>query len=150
MIVSYDEFTAAFLAKISEFEFARLCPENRQNIVDGYMKRSCAKFSEVCKFDIAAGDDEAREFTFSDDATESEIDEILEIVSEGMVVQWLKPMIYKQENLELALNMTDFTSYSPAELTKQVKAVYTDARENYTNMVNEYSYRHGDLTDLHL
>ena len=149
MTVNYDEFTEAFLLKMVDFDFLRFPEEDRQVIADRYMKLACAKFAEVCKYDIANGDDDAREFTL-DGVTESEVDEILDIVSEGMLMYWMKPMMYKQENLELMLNNVDFTSYSPAELTKQVKAVYTDCRDHFTNMVNEYSYRHGDLTDLHL
>lgn len=149
MSVSYDEFTGAFLAKVSEYEFVHLKEEVATDLIDGYMKRACAKLAEVCKYDLSHCDDDAREYPI-EGATEMEIDEILDIVSEGMVYQWMKSMIYKQENLELMLNMSDYTSYSPAELTKQVKAVYADVRDNFINMVNEYSYRHGDLTDLHL
>ena len=75
---------------------------------------------------------------------------IVDIVSDGMVVQWLRSYLYRQDNLEILLNTVDFTSYSPAELLKQVRTVYADARTNFINIVNEYSYRHGDLTDLHL
>lgn len=149
MNVHYETFTSAFLNKITEFEYLHLQEDDRQAIVDQYMKMACAKFAEVCKYDITNGDDISRQFVL-DGATEMEIDEIVDIVSEGMVMYWMKPMMYKQENLELMLNNVDFSSYSPAELTKQVKAVYVDCRDHFTNMVNEYSYRHGDLSDLHL
>lgn len=149
MTVHYETFTEVFLLKVSEHDFLRFPEEDRQAIADRYMKLACAKFAEVCKYDIANGDDIARQYTL-DGATDSEVDEILDIVSEGMLMYWMKPMMYKQENLEQILNNVDYTAYSPAELTKQVKAVYTDCRDHFTNLVNEYSYRHGDLSDLHL
>ena len=67
-----------------------------------------------------------------------------------MVVQWLKPYVYKQELLESTLNTRDFTAYSPAELLRRVGDAYTKAQKDYIQMVREYSYNHGDLTVLHL
>lgn len=148
MSISYDAITNAFLSKITEFEFLQIPEEDRTIIIDGYMKRAVAAFKNVCQYDLTAYDDTLREFT--DDFDETDIDEILEIISEGMLVQWLKPYVYKQELLENALNTADFTTYSPAELLLRVGNAYAKAQKDYTQMVREYSYNHGDLSELHL
>ena len=149
MSVSYDLFTGAFLAKISEFEFLQLPAADRTNIVDGYMKRAVAEFKHICVYDLMnAMNDETREFAI--DIEDDDIDEIVNIVSEGMVVQWLKPYIYRQELLENTLNTKDFTTYSPAELLMRVGNAYKDSQKDYLQMTREYSYNHGDLTDLHI
>ena len=67
-----------------------------------------------------------------------------------MLVQWLKPFVYKQELLENVLNTKDFTTYSPAELLMRVGNAYSKAQKDYTQKIREYSFNHGDLTDLHL
>lgn len=149
MIVSYDRFTEAFLAKITEYNFLRLTEQNRQELIDGYMKRACSRFNEVCRYDITGGNDELREFDFPG-ITNGELDEILDIVSDGMLEQWFRQHMYKQENLENMLNTSDFTSYSPAELTYRITNAYNMCKRDYTNRIREYSYRHADLTDLHL
>lgn len=149
MSIPYDLFTGAFLAKITEFEFVQLEDENRTIIVDGYMKRAISEFKKNCKYDLtSAYDDDLREFTIDIDA--ADIDELVNIISEGMVVQWLKPYTYKQELLENVLNTRDFVTYSPAELLLRVGNAYTKAQKDYTQMIREYSYNHGDLSDLHL
>jgi len=149
MSVPYDLFASAFLSKITEFEFIKLQSENREAVIDGYLKRAVSAFRKNCKYNLyGSADDEEREFTVS--IPETDVDEIVDIVSEGMVVQWLKPYIYKQELLENALNSRDWTTYSPAELLKQVGNAYAKAQRDYTQMIREYSYNHGDLTDLHL
>lgn len=149
MSVSYDLFTGAFLAKISEFEFLKLPAADRTNLVDGYMKRAVAEFKHICVYDLMnAMNDETREFAI--DIEDDDIDEIVNIVSEGMVVQWLKPYIYRQELLENTLNTKDFTTYSPAELLMRVGNAYKDSQKDYLQMTREYSYNHGDLTDLHI
>lgn len=150
MGVSYDYFTGAFLSKISEYEFIKLAPENRTAIIDDYMKRAFASFKKNCNYDFfTTSNDEARVFDI-DVENEHELDEIADIVSEGMVVQWLKPYAYKQDLLESLLNTRDFTSYSPAELLKQVGSAYTKAQKDFTQMIREYSYNHGNLTELHI
>ena len=149
MSVSYDLFTGAFLAKISEFEFLQLPAADRTNLVDGYMKRAVSEFKHICVYDLMnAMNDETREFAI--DIEDDDIDEIVNIVSEGMVVQWLKPYVYKQELMENALSTRDFATFSPAELNKRVGSAYAKAQKDYVQMIREYSYNHGDLSDLHL
>ncbi len=149
MSVPYDLFTGAFLAKVSEFDFVKLEEKDRAAIVDGYMKRAISAFRKNCKYDLfTTGDDTAREFSV--DIPDEDIDELADIISEGMLVQWLKPFTYKQELLENVLNTKDFTTYSPAELLMRVGNAYSKAQKDYTQMIREYSFNHGDLTGLHI
>ncbi len=149
MGISYDSFTGAFLAKITEFNLYNLAEDVRQDIVDGYMKRAISAFKKNCKYDLTTtANDTLREFDIEiqDDA----FDEIIDIISEGMVVQWLKPYVYRQELLENVLNTRDFTTYSPAELLLRIGNAYSKAQKDYTQMIRDYSYNNGDLTELHL
>lgn len=149
MGVPYDCFTSAFLAKVTEFELSALTDSARQEIVDGYMKRAISAFKKICKYDFTTTSDDAlREFDLTID--DNALDEIIDIVSEGMVVQWLKPYVYKQELLENVLNTRDFTTYSPAELLLRVGNAYAKAQKDYTQMIREYSYNNGDLSELHI
>lgn len=148
MNLSYDMILDTFLSKITEFEFLKIPEEDRIEIIDGYMKRAVNSFDKVCKYDLSKRDDINREFT--DDFDESDINELVDIISEGMVVQWLKPYLFKQELLENVLNTADFTTYSPAELLMRVGNAYEKAQKDYTQMIREYSYNLGDLTELHI
>ena len=126
MSVSYDVFTGAFLSKVSEFDFVNMRVFERNSLIDGYMR----------EFDI--------------DIADGDLDELADIISEGMLVQWMKPFTYRQESLESVLNTRDFTTYSPAELLMRIGNAYKAAQKDFTNMMREYSYNHGDLTDLHI
>ena len=149
MSVPYDIFAGAFLAKISEYSFLSLNEEDRTAIVDGFMKRALNSFRKNCKYDLfTTGNDVDR--LFEVDIPEEDIHELSDIISEGMVVQWLKPYVNKQEILENVLNTKDFTTYSPAELLLRVGNAYSKAQKDYISMIREYSYNHGDLSDLHL
>ena len=151
MTIPYDDFTGAFLAKITEYDLIDLEEDERQEVVDGFMKRTIgnSSFRKVIPYDFASGaDDDAREYTV--DIDEDIIDEIIDIVSDGMLTQWLKPYVYKQELLENILNTRDYTLYSPAELLLRIGNAYTKAQKDYTQAMREWSYNHGDLTRLHI
>ena len=84
------------------------------------------------------------------DIKEEDIDEIVDIVTEGMLVHWMKPYVYKQENLENSLNTADYSGYSPAELLHRIEEAYSVVKKDFTNRIRSYSYEKGDLTDLHI
>lgn len=147
--VSYDVFTKAFLDKVTELDFVSMRAFERSSMVDGYMKRAIASFKRLCQYDLSTtGDDIIREFEV--DIPAEDLDELADIISEGMLVQWMKPYVYKKESLETVLNTKDFTAYSPAELLMRIGNAYKDAKRDFSNMKKNYSYDHGDLTDLHL
>lgn len=148
MSVSYDIFTESFLDKVKEYDFIKLDEVDRTRVVDGYMKRACSQFNRICQYDIITGDDNVREFAA--DIPTKDIDEIADIISEGMLVQWMKPYMYKQENYENMLNTTDFSGYSPAELLYRITSAYRQCKRDFSNMMKDYSYNHGDLSDLHI
>ncbi len=149
MSVSYDVFIGSFLEKVTERDLLSLEQSQRDSVVIGYMKRAISGFRKICQYDFSTtGDDETR--VFNVDVPDDDLTEIADIVSEGMVVQWLKPYVYKQELLENAINTQNFTTYSPAELLLRVGNAYADAKKDYTQMIREYSFNTGDLTDLHL
>ena len=151
MSIPYDVFAAAFLSKITEYDLLMLDDNSRTEIVDRYMfvAMSNSNFKKVCKYNFAAVKNDA-DRVFDMDIDENTIEEIVDIISEGMVVQWLKPYVYKQELLENAISTKDFSVYSPAELLLRVGNTYTKAQKDYLDMIREYSYNHGDLTDLHI
>lgn len=148
MGVPYDLFIAAFLGKVTEYDFIHLEEYDRNTLVEGYLKRACSQFNNVCVYNLTDRNDIIRQFNL--EIPDEEIDEILDIVSEGMLVQWMKPYVYKQDNLSQLLNTKDFTTYSPAELFRQISSAYDSVNKRFTNMMREYSYNHGDLTELHL
>ena len=157
MSLSFDSIISEFLRKISEFEFVNMDEDIREREVDSYLRAAVADFRKNCKYDLTAvKDDTERVFKvdeFEDydaDKFSQDIDELVDILSEGMIIQWMKPYLFRQENLELVINTRDFTTYSPAELLKSIRAAYTQAKKDYKQKIYEYSYNHNDLGVLHI
>jgi hypothetical protein len=150
MDISYDVFTGAFLSKITEYDLLEINEDIRTDIIDGYMKRAMSQFQHISKVKfVSAANDETRTYTV-DFEEDDELTEIADIVSDGMIVQWLKPYLNRQELLESVLNTRDYTTYSPAEMLRRVGEAHTKAQSDFTAAMREYSFNHNDLSRLHL
>ncbi|MDT4340963.1 hypothetical protein RO624_02355 [Ruminococcus bromii] len=150
MIVSYDDFIRVFLDKVKEWKFLdpHLSDKEKTRVCDGYLKRACASFNRKCGYNLYNRDDTTR--TFLENFSAEDVDEIVDIITEGMVAQWFKPYANNADNLENTLNTTDYSGYSPAEILNRVRTAYKEAETCFKNRGNNYSFEHGDLTDLHI
>lgn len=149
MSLSYDAVTGAFLSKIREYEFLQMGGADRVEITDGYLKRAVTAFRKNCLYDLFTTQNDT-DRVFDVEIEDEDLDELVDILSEGMLVQWLKPYVYHEELLQNVMNTRDYTMYSPAELLMRVGNAYKKAQKDYTQMIREYSFNHGDLTELHL
>ena len=147
MIVSYERIISTFLTKITEYRLLNLPASTRDDIVGTYLRQAVTEFSVKCREPIIAFDNEHETLETENDIDETEF---VDIITDGMVYYWFTPMMHNQDILELNLNTTDFTAYSPAELLKQVRAAYTECKMRFRHRLRAYSYDHGDLTDLHI
>ena len=48
----YSDVVNDFLSKVTDYDLHDMLLEDREEIVLGYMKRSCAKFSRLCLIDL--------------------------------------------------------------------------------------------------
>lgn len=152
MSITYDSIREDFLLKINEFKLLDLINRGDDDyaakVIDSYMRRAISEFKHVCGYDFSLKDDESGEFV--DEFSIGDVDEIVNIITDGMVVQWLKPYVNQQELLENTINTRDYTTYSPSELLYRIGNAYNKAKFDYVQATREYSYNHGDLTTLHL
>lgn len=140
----YARFIDAFMEKVTEYKFLQYTDDELFTLGTKYMKNACLKFRKICKADLAAFDDGERVFLADID------DEVVDIVSDGMVVEWLRPYRNNADNLENVLNTKDFTMYSSANLLAQTREALNEAEKQFVQRMREYSFDHGDLTALHL
>ena len=141
----YKAFIDTFLDKISDYKLLNYEDYLVDELAVGYMKRVCTKFDKICQADLSQQDD--NEYAFLSDEID---DEIIDIVTDGMVVEWLRQYVNNSDNLESILNTKDFTMYSSKNLLAEIKSLYQDEQKAFTNSMREYSYNHGDLSNLHL
>ena len=146
MVVSYERIIDEFLQKVTEYRLLEMPEVTRDQIVRSYMRSAISDFQKKCREPLDHYDAETHDVVMKNDLDE---DEFVNIISDGMVFYWFKQYMHNETNLRNHLNSVDFSSYSPAELLKQVKASYEQCRINYLHELRAYTFDHGDLSDLH-
>ena len=145
----YSVFIDAFLEKTIDFNFLSLDDNFKTEMVIGYLNRACSEFDKVCKYDLSKRDNSTQTFEATIDPASDQ--DVINIISEGMIIQWLKPYFYRNENLENALNTKDYSlSSSVQNMSKAIKDIYNNSQKDFVNMMREYSYQHADLTQLNM
>lgn len=144
MATSYSEIYQAFIFKIEGYKLLSLLNEEREKIINIYMTAVCRKIQKKCKkyVDLSDRDDSLKQFNTDID------DDMIDIISECMITEWLKPKIYSDELLESRLNTKDFTEFSPAKLIEHTRYVYEMSENNSRAMVNNYTFSHDDVAEL--
>ena len=144
MATSYSEIFNAFMYKIEGYKLIPLVTEDRERIINIYLTAACRKAYKKCRqyVDLNDRDDKMQEFHIDLE------DDMIDILAECMITEWLKPKLYSDELIESRLNTKDFTEFSPAKLIEQVRAVYDMSELASKVAINNYTFSHGDIAEL--
>lgn len=142
MATQYSDVYNTFLGKITDYELPKFDDVDKEEIIYGFMKSACTKFKRVCVVDLYDRDETLKQFNQSLD------DEIIDIVTEVMIVEWLKPKVLSSENLKNCLSTKDFSLFSPANLLKESRETLELCKKEATKLINNYSFANADFTKL--
>lgn len=138
MNTTYSEVYGWFLDKVTAHSLAMFTDTVKNELVFGYLRSACAKF-KCCKVDLGDRDDDLQVFNNELD------DDVIDIISENMVVAWLQPKLNNEENLVNSLSTKDYSFYSPGNLLAKITDVYKLTKKNSSVMMSNYSFNHGVL-----
>lgn len=144
MATPYSKIYEAFIFKVKAYDLLMLLEEDREDILYIYMTSVCRKvFKTVMPYvDLSDRNEDTKEFNNDID------DDVIDIIAECMITEWLKPQMYSDELLESRLNTKDFTEYSPAKLIEQMRYVYEMSKKESKVIINNYTFSHGDIAEL--
>ena len=139
-MTAYTTIYNSFLDKVNDYDLADMTETMAQTSMRGWLNQAVVRFLESCKKDLT----QTEEGGFSEDLDLMEID----ILTEGMIEAWLKPIRNNLDLLRNALSTKDFTTFSPANLLDKVNDTYTMAHANFLSRIKEYSFIRNDVGDL--
>jgi len=142
MATPYSAVVNIFINKISDYDLPKFSDIEREEILNSYLVSSCAKFFRVCKVDLTDRDENLKQFNQTID------DEVIDILSELMIVEWLKPKLASSEKLKNCLNTKDYSMYSPANLLKETRETFELCKKESKKLINNYSFANADFTKL--
>lgn len=139
-MTAYTTIYNSFLDKVNDYDLADMTAELAQTSMRGWLNQAVVRFLESCKKDLT----QTEEGGFTEDLDLTEID----ILTEGMIEAWLKPIRNNLDLLRNALSTKDFTTFSPANLLDKVNDTYSMAHANFLSRIKEYSFIRNDVGDL--
>lgn len=139
-MTAYTTIYNSFLDKVNDYDLADMTAELAQTSMRGWLNQAVVRFLESCKKDLT----QTEEGGFTEDLDLMEID----ILTEGMVEAWLKPIRNNLDLLRNALSTKDFMTFSPANLLDKVNDTYSMAHANFLSRIKEYSFIRNDVGDL--
>ena len=146
MATLYSDIYNSFLNRITDYDLPAFTEENRESILYGFMISSCSKFKRVCKkmsgIDLSDRDEVNKQFN------SSLSDEQKDIIATGMIVEWVKPKYYLDENMKNVLNTKDYSmAASPVNVLGGVRNTYLQVKKEFKSAINEYSFVNGDTNN---
>lgn len=141
MATPFEDVFSSFLMKVSDDELLDLDEETMKKVLVNLLTLAVARFNQVCVKDLTntqSGD------SFVDDLSVEEIN----ILSEIMVENWMKPKIYNLDLFKNRLSTKDYTTFSPANLLNSVRETFKLSHGRAESLINKYSYQVNDIREL--
>lgn len=147
MSTPYSDIYNVFLENVSDSDLLVFSEEDREKILYGFMDRACNNFQYVCKkvsnIDLFDRDELLKQFNATLDS------QIINIIVTGMVVEWLKPKYFYNENMKNILNTSDYNmAASPANMANSIRTTYLTTKQEFESMIRQYSYEHSNIERL--
>lgn len=138
---TYDDVIQAFLKKISEFSWCKLEDIEIDETVLGYMFSACAKF-RTSKIDLTDRDNVLKQFNNHLD------DEYVDIITTGMIAEWLSPYVYNSDNMKLFLNTKDYNIVNQPQMLSQIRETQKECKLEFKSMVRNFSFNHNNINEV--
>ncbi len=144
MPTPYSDVYNVFLNRITDYDLPAFTEENRETILHGFMINACSKFKRVCKkvskVDLSDRDETNKQFN------SVLSDEQIDIITTGMIMEWVKPKYYLDENMRNMLNTKDYNmAASPVNVLGGVRNTYDQVKREFESAINKYSFVNGDM-----
>ena len=139
-MTSISQVIEAFLRKIDDFKMLEYSDEEIEEDARGYLNVAVSNFSEITNENLEIN---IEKDCFTRVLTNKEID----ILALNMVVEWMKPIIYKADAMHNVMSIKDATFFSPAKIMEQKQGIYNIAVKEYKKAVLDYTYAHGNMED---
>lgn len=138
--VKYDDIFSLFLSKVRDFDFLRLDEPEVYDLLAEKLRMAVSVPVIRKNFSKVTLDDKERnmsfELKFQVDADEDK-DYVIMLVSEQMVVEWLRPVVYNRVNLAQMFGTKEGKFFSQAQHLGELRALLKDAEHRVRDMMSE-------------
>lgn len=128
--------------KFKDYSFLKIGDKPKEQVLKHYLLSAISDFQHSCSVDITKYDLELEQF-------DNELDnEMVEILAMGILYYWLSANAMNKELFKNRIHSSDYNSYSPANLLKEMREIRDSIEQEYKGKINTYSFRHGSIDTL--
>lgn len=142
MATPFSDIYNVFLSKVNDYEILKYDDSVKESIIERYLVSAQVEFQATCLIDLTDKDNVLKQYNQTLD------DEIVEILSTGMVYYWCQKYVNSTDNLRNVLNTSDFSQFSPANLLNSMMELKNSSYKDFKRKINDYSYTHANFDDL--
>lgn len=142
MPTKFEEIYGRAIFKFTDYSFLTTVSDLKEAVLQKYLLSAIVDFQHACKVNLNDYDLEKEQFNVELD------NEIIEILSIGIAYHWLNAQAMNRQLLRNVIHNKDYTSYSPANLLKEIQSLRDSFEGDYRGKINTYSLRYGSIETL--
>jgi hypothetical protein len=139
MSTPYSDIYDLYSGMVTDYEFLKLTVPQQDDILEGWLLSAIGEFDKS-KTDLSDRDETSKQFN------QTLTDKEKKILAKYILCEWLSPKLYTLENLQNHLTSKDFSTYSPANLLKEIRELHSKAFKE-ANM-SKMSYSHSNFDPM--
>lgn len=140
MPTKFEEIYNRAIFKFTDYTFLTSQADCKTTALQKYLQSAVVDFEHVSKVNLAY-DTELKEFY------EKLGNEECEILALGVAYYWLSAQLLNRELLKNRIHNSDYNSYSPANLLKEIRSLKDDVEQQFYGKINTYSFYHSQIED---
>lgn len=137
--ISYDDIFAYFLGEINDIELINLEESLVYAVMCEYLHKAIAKPYVRKLFSSIEFDDEVLILNYQL-KRETDVDFILDVISKGMVVEWLQRQVKDRTNIAQFFSGKEEKFFAQSNHLSELRALLKDTKLEQRALINNYGY----------
>ena len=143
MTSSYEKIYSSFLSRVTDYSFVEVNEDDVVDLMNGWMKSVVSQpyvrrlfssiifddYEEVVEFDLKTSVDDSADDDF-----------VTEILSRGMVIEWLEPQVKSVVNIAQMFGGKEQKFYAQSTHMAELKDMLKTAKSELRRMICDYGY----------
>lgn len=141
--LSYDEIFSDFLGSVTDYNLISMEQEDAYSLMTEYLHKSLSQSYIRRLFSSVELDDSSEEFTFEMSYTvddDSDIDFTKNILSKGMVIEWLKPQVRSKLNIAQMFGGKETKWFSQSSHLAELRGMLEDTELELRKSIRDRGY----------
>lgn len=148
--LEFEDITSQFYSKVRAYDFLSISDEEVDELISSWLRSTVSDPYVRRLFSSFELDMDTRSLSFEMKyslGASADTDFVIELLSFGMVNQWLKPKVYNLATMAQRFGSKDELFYSQSQHLKEMKALQTQTYAEIRRMAADRGYLDNEYLD---